>query len=45
MQMWVDTNKFDLHNVGCLVMNWINVAKDRDTWWALANVVTNLWFP
>jgi len=26
-------------------MNWIEVAQDRDRWWAVVNVVTNLQVP
>jgi hypothetical protein len=24
-------------------MDWIEMAQDRDRWWALVNVVMNLW--
>ena len=26
-------------------MDWIDQAEDRDRWWALVNVVSNLWVP
>ena len=26
-------------------MDWIKLAQDRDRWWALVNVVMNLWVP
>jgi len=26
-------------------MGWIELAQDRDRWWALVNVVMNLWVP
>jgi len=26
-------------------MDWIDMAQDRDRWWALVNVVMNLWVP
>jgi hypothetical protein len=26
-------------------MDWIDLAQDRDRWWALVNVVMNLWVP
>jgi len=28
---------------GCGDMDWIDLAQDRDKWWALANVVRNFW--
>jgi len=35
----------DLQEEGCWDMNWIQLAQDRDRWWALLNVVMNLWVP
>jgi hypothetical protein len=32
----------DLLEVKCEGMDWINVAQDRDSWWALMNAVMNL---
>jgi hypothetical protein len=29
---WEDNIKMDLHDVGCVVMNWIRLAQDRDRW-------------
>ena len=26
-------------------MEWIDLAQDRDMWWALVNTVMNLWVP
>jgi hypothetical protein len=26
-------------------MDWIDVAQDSDSWWALVNAVMNLWVP
>ena len=42
---WEDDIKIDLQKVGCGGMNWIELAQDRDRWWALVNVVMNLWVP
>jgi hypothetical protein len=40
---WVEDNiKMDLQGVGCEGMDWIDLAQDRDRWWALRNVVVNL---
>jgi hypothetical protein len=35
----------DLQEVGCDGMDWINPAKDRDRWRALANALMNLRVP
>ena len=39
---WEDNIKIDLQEVGCLGMDWIKLAQDRDRWWALVNGVMNL---
>jgi hypothetical protein len=39
---WEDNIKVDLQELGCGVMNWIELAQDRDRWWALVNAVMNL---
>ena len=39
---WEDNIKMDLHEVGCGGMDWIELAQDRNRWWALVNVVINL---
>jgi len=31
--------------VGYVGMDWINVARDRDRWQVLVNVVMNVWVP
>jgi len=38
---WEDNIKMDLQEVGCGGMDWIELAQDRDRWWALANAVMN----
>jgi hypothetical protein len=35
----------DLLEVGYKGMDWIDLAQDRDRWWALANAVMNLRVP
>ena len=42
---WDDNIKMDLQDVGCGGMDWIELAQDRDRWWALVNVVMNLQVP
>jgi hypothetical protein len=39
---WEDNIKMDLQEIGCGVMDWIELAQDRDRWWALVNVVMKL---
>jgi len=40
-----DNIKMRLQEVGWEDMDWIGLAQDRDMWWALVNVVMNLWLP
>jgi len=40
---WEDNIKKDLREVGCGVMDWIELAQDRDRWRTLVNAVMNLW--
>ena len=42
---WEYNSKMDFQEVGCGVLNWIELAQDRDTWRALLNAVVNLWVP
>ena len=42
---WEDNIKMNLQEVGCVGMDWIEVAQDRDRWWALVNAVMNLRVP
>jgi hypothetical protein len=38
-------HRWDLWELGCGGMDWINLAQDRDRWQALVNVVMNLQVP
>jgi hypothetical protein len=31
-----------LRGIGCGGMDWINLAQDRDQWWAFVNMFVNL---
>jgi hypothetical protein len=42
---WVYNIKMDLGEIGRGVMDWIDLAQDRDQWRALVNTVMNLWVP
>ena len=42
---WEDNIKMDLQEVGCGGMDWIELAQDRDRWWALVSTVMNLRVP
>jgi len=39
---WVDNIRMDLQEVGCVYMDWIGRAQDRDRWRTLVNAVMNL---
>jgi hypothetical protein len=39
---WVDNIKMELREIGWDVVNWVDLAQDRDHWRALVNTVMNL---
>ena len=38
---WEDGIKNDFEDVGCLGMDWIDLAQDRNRWRAIVNVAMN----
>jgi hypothetical protein len=42
---WEDNIKMDLQEVGCVGVDWLDLAQDRDRWRALVNAVMNLRVP
>jgi len=42
---WEDNIKMELQEVGCGGVDWIEVAQNRDRWWAVVNAVMNLRVP
>ena len=42
---WEDNIKMDLQEVGCGVMDWTELAQDRDRWRALTNAGMSLRVP
>ena len=42
---WEDNNKMDLQEVEGGCGDWMELAQDRDRWWALLNAVMNLRVP
>jgi hypothetical protein len=39
---WEDGIRMDLRELGWGSVDWIQLAQDRDRWWALVNTVMNL---
>ena len=42
---WADNIRMDLQEVGCVYMDWIGLAQDRDSWRTLVIAVINLRVP
>jgi hypothetical protein len=42
---WEDNIKVDIQEMGCGSMVWIDLAQDRDRWWALVTAVMKLRVP
>jgi len=42
---WEDNIKIGHQEVGCWCMDWIELAENKDRWWALVNTVMNLQVP
>jgi hypothetical protein len=42
---WEDSIKMDLQELECGGMDWIDLAQDRDRWWAVVNAAMNLRVP
>jgi hypothetical protein len=38
---WMDNIKIDLREIGWGGVDWIDMAQDRDQWWALVNTIMN----
>jgi hypothetical protein len=42
---WEDNIKMDVRNVGWRVIDWIDLAQDRDRWLALVTMAMNIGVP
>ena len=40
---WEDNIKMDLEEVGRCCGDWMELAQDRDRWWAFVSMVMNFW--
>jgi len=44
-RIWMYSIRMDLQEVGCVYMDWIGLAQDRDRWRTLVSAVMNLLVP
>jgi hypothetical protein len=44
-RMWMDNIKMDLRDIGLGGMDWIDLDRERDQWWALVNTVMKVRVP
>jgi len=42
---WEDNIKIGVQELGCVGMDWTDLSKDRDRWWAHVNAVMNFRVP
>jgi len=42
---WEGNIEVDLQELGCGIMDWIELAQDRDRWWSFVNAVMDFRFP
>jgi hypothetical protein len=42
---WEHNIKMDLRKIGRCNMDWIDLAENRNKWWALLNIIMNLRVP
>jgi len=42
---WVDNMRIDPQEVGCVYMDWIGLAQDRNRWRTLVSAIMNLRVP
>jgi hypothetical protein len=40
---WEGNIRMDLRETGWEGVDWMHLAKERDQWWTLVNMVMNLW--